>query len=165
MFARLLATDASVTRFVQRLVLGAVILPHGLQKLVGWFGGYGFTGTMGFLTGAVGLPYPIAVLVIVAESAGALGLISGLLTRVAAFGVAAVMIGAVVTSHLSNGFFMNWAGTQSGEGFEYHLLALALALPLVVAGGGAWSLDGLLAGPARQAGSTATPLPASRTAA
>lgn len=145
MLTRLLATDASAIRLVQRIVLGLVILPHGLQKTVGLFGGYGFTGTMGFLTGTVGLPWAIAVLVVLAESLGAAALVAGLFSRVTAFGIAAVMIGAVVTSHLSNGFFMNWTGGQAGEGFEYHLLALALALPIVVAGGGAASVDGWLA--------------------
>ena len=141
MLHALLATDDSRTRLVQRAVLGAVMFPHGAQKLLGWFGGYGWDGTLGYLTGAVGLPAPLAALVILAESLGALALVLGLGTRVVALGIAAVMVGAVVTTHLEAGFFMNWFGTQTGEGFEYHLLALALALPLVVAGGGAFSLD------------------------
>lgn len=153
MFTRLISTDASTTRLFQRAVLGLVILPHGLQKTVGWFGGSGFEGTMGFLTGAVGLPAAIGVLVVAAESLGAVALALGAATRLSALGVAAVMVGAVVTAHLPNGFFMNWTGTQAGEGFEYHLLALALALPLIVKGGGAASVDGWLA--ARLA--TATP--------
>ena len=143
MLNALLATDASRTRLVQRAVLGAVMFPHGAQKLLGWFGGHGWDGTMGYLTGAVGLPTPLAALVILAESLGAIALVLGLGTRVAALGIAAVMIGAVFTSHLEPGFFMNWFGNQTGEGFEYHLLALALALPLVAAGGGAFSLDRL----------------------
>lgn len=148
MLQRLLATDDSTTRLFQRLVLGAVMLPHGAQKLFGWFGGYGFAGTMGFFTGTLGLPAPIGWLVITAETAGALALVAGLATRPSAFGIAAVMAGAVLLTHLPHGFFMNWSGAQGGEGFEYHLLALALALPLVVKGGGAGSLDGwLTAGP------------------
>ena len=145
MLTRLLATDASTIRLVQRIVLGLVILPHGLQKTLGLFGGYGFTGTMGFLTGTVGLPWAIAVLVVLAESLGAAALVTGLFSRVTAFGIAAVMVGAVMTAHLPHGFFMNWTGAQGGEGFEYHLLALALALPIVIAGGGAASVDGWLA--------------------
>jgi putative oxidoreductase len=145
MIAKLLATDDSTTLLIQRVVLGLVILPHGLQKTLGWFGGYGFTGTMGYLTGTLGVPVPLAVLVIAAETAGAVALVAGLATRLSAFGVAAVMIGAVLLTHLPNGFFMNWAGGQAGEGFEYHLLALALAVPLVVRGGGAASLDRWLA--------------------
>lgn len=141
----LLATDASTIRLVQRIVLGLVILPHGLQKTLGLFGGYGFTGTMGFLTGTVGLPWVIGVLVVLAESLGAAALVVGLFSRITALGIAAVMVGAVITAHLPHGFFMNWTGAQGGEGFEYHLLALALALPIVIAGGGRASVDGWLA--------------------
>ena len=141
MLQRFLATDHSKTLFAQRALLGAVMLPHGAQKLLGWFGGYGFSGTMIYFTGTLHVPSPLAFLVIIAESVGALGLVLGLGTRLAAFGIAATMVGAVLTSHLSNGLFMNWFGAQAGEGFEYHLLALALSLPLVVRGGGAWALD------------------------
>src|SRR5687768_14709329 len=114
---------------IQRALLGAVMFPHGAQKLLGWFGGYGFDGTMKFLTDTVHLPSPIALLVILAESIGALLLIVGLGTRLAALGISAVMVGAVLTSHGSVGFFMNWFGNQTGEGYEYHLLALALSVP------------------------------------
>lgn len=147
---RFFSTDASTTRLFQRLVLGAVILPHGAQKLLGLFGGYGFAGTMGYFTGTLGMPAPLGWLVIAAESIGALALIAGLATRLTAFGVAAVMVGAVWFAHLPHGFFMNWTGAQGGEGFEYHLLALALALPLVVKGGGAASVDGWLVSVAEQ---------------
>lgn len=142
---RLLSTDRSTTTFVHRAVLGAVLLPHGLQKLLGWFGGYGFDGTMAYLTAHVGLPAPLALLVILGESLGAIALVLGLGTRLAAAGAAAIMVGAVVTTHLPYGFFMDWAGARGGEGFEYHLLALALATPLMVRGGGRWSLDGAIA--------------------
>jgi putative oxidoreductase len=142
---RLFQTDDSKSRAFQRLVLAAVMFPHGAQKLFGWFGGYGFDGTMGYLTTNVGLPAALAFLVILAESLGAIALAAGALSRVTAFGIAAVMVGAVLTGHLSHGFFMNWSGTSGGEGFEYHLLALALSLPLIVKGGGAWSLDSVIA--------------------
>lgn len=145
---RFLSTDHSTTRLFQRLVLGAVMLPHGAQKLFGLFGGYGFTGTMGFFTGTLGMPAPVGWLVIAAETIGALALVAGLATRLTAFGIAAVMVGAVWFAHLPHGFFMNWTGAQGGEGFEYHLLALALALPLIVKGGGAASIDGWLVGAA-----------------
>jgi putative oxidoreductase len=138
---RLLATDRDWSATVARVALGAVMFPHGAQKLLGWFGGYGFHGTMGFLTGQAGLPYPIAFLVILIESIGSLALIVGLAGRVAAAGVAAIMVGAIATVHLHNGFFMNWAGTQSGEGFEYHILAIALALVVMLRGSGAASVD------------------------
>ena len=145
MTRRLLATDPDLARALQRVLLALVMLPHGAQKLLGWFGGHGYSGTMEFLTGQAGLPAPIAFLVIAAESVGALALAFGLLSRVTALGVAAVMVGAIATVHAKAGFFMNWSGAQGGEGFEYHLLALALALPVVVKGGGALSLDRVLA--------------------
>jgi putative oxidoreductase len=139
------ATDAGQWGlFVLRLTLGLVILPHGLQKLFGWFGGYGFKGTMGYMTGTVKLPWLVAFTVIVAESFGALGLIFGLLTPLAAIGVGAVMIGAAWTAHRQNGFFMNWTGQQKGEGFEFHILAAGIALVLVIFGGGALSVDSAL---------------------
>jgi putative oxidoreductase len=142
---RLLSTDDSKSLAFQRVVLGAVMFPHGAQKLLGWFGGHGWSGTMGFLTHGVGLPAALAGLIILIEFFGALALITGTLSRFAALGVAAVMVGAVVTTHAHNGFFMNWGGQAAGEGFEYHLLALALALPIIVRGAGAYSVDGAIA--------------------
>jgi len=141
MLERFLKTDTSKTLLAQRVLLGAVMLPHGAQKLLGWFGGYGFSGTMGYFTGAMQLPGVLAFLVIVSEAFGSLGLLLGLGTRLAAFGATVTMVGAVLTTHGQVGFFMNWFGNQPGEGFEYHLLALGLALPLVVRGGGAFALD------------------------
>ena len=143
---KLLATNGDWLQLLLRLTLGIVIFPHGAQKLLGWFGGYGFSGTMGFLTGTVGLPAAVAFLVIMAESLGALGIILGFLTRVGALGVMSVMLGAILTVHLKVGFFMNWSGQQQGEGFEYHLLAIGLALALLVRGGGAFSVDRALQG-------------------
>jgi len=142
---RFFATDDSWAALIVRLTVGLVILPHGAQKLLGWFGGYGFSGTMSFFTGQLGIPAPIALLVIVAESLGALALIAGFLTRASALGLVAVMLGAVFMAHLPNGFFMNWFGTQSGEGFEYHLLVIGMTLALAVVGGGRFSVDGWLA--------------------
>jgi putative oxidoreductase len=142
---KLIATQDSWTPTWLRVVLGAVMFPHGAQKLLGWFGGYGFDGTMRFLTGHVHLPYAIALLVVLAESLGALALITGAFTRVAAAGILSVMIGAVVTTHLSNGFFMNWSGHAAGEGFEYHLLALAIGGVVLALGGGKLSVDAWLA--------------------
>jgi len=114
------------------------------QKVLGWFGGHGFTGTLEFFTGKLGIPVFFALLAMAAEFLGALGLITGALSRIAAFGVACVMLVAVFTVHAHNGFFMNWTGQQPGEGFEYHILAVALASIVLVKGGGAWSLDGWL---------------------
>ena len=142
---KLLETNDSWLLTAQRGALALVMFPHGAQKLFGWFGGYGFRGTMGFLTGGAHLPSPVAFLVIAIESFGALALSMGALTRVAALGIVAVMLGAILTVHLPSGFFMNWSGAQAGEGIEYHLLAIALALPLIVRGGGRWSVDGFIA--------------------
>jgi len=144
-WGRLIATEADWGAMIARVALGLVILPHGLQKTVGLFGGYGFEATMGYFTGTMGLPSALAFLIILIESAGAAGLVVGALGRVAAVGVGAVMVGAIATVHWTNGFFMNWTGTQAGEGFEYHLLALALVAIVVRAGSGAISVDRVLA--------------------
>ena len=139
------STTAGWSSTVARLVLAVVMFPHGAQKLLGWFGGYGFAGTLGFLTDKMGLPKPLAASVILIEFGAPLLLLTGLGTRFAALGIGAVMIGAIATVHASQGFFMNWSGTQAGEGFEYHLLALGLVAVLLVQGGGFMSLDRLLA--------------------
>jgi putative oxidoreductase len=139
----LLQTDHSVATLLIRLVLGIVFFPHGAQKVLGWFGGYGLAGTMGFFTGTLGIPAFLAVLAIAAEFLGSIALIFGALTRVAALGIGAVMAVAM-TMHWPYGFFMNWTGQQKGEGIEFHLLALAMALFLVVRGGGALSVDGAI---------------------
>jgi putative oxidoreductase len=141
---KLLATANDNTFTFMRLILGIVFFLHGAQKMLGWFGGYGFSGTMHFFTGMMHPPALFAFLAICAEFFGSLGLILGLLTRIAAFGIAVNMIVAIVMIHRQFGPFMNWAGNQKGEGFEYHLLALALAITLMVRGGGAFSVDGAL---------------------
>jgi putative oxidoreductase len=127
-----------------RLTLGLVMFPHGAQKMLGWFGGYGFSGTMGFFTEQMGIPSVFAFLAIMAEFAGSICLLSGFVTRIAGFGIAVVMTVAIFTSHLSHGFFMNWFGNQKGEGFEYHLLALGIAAAVIVRGAGAFSVDAIL---------------------
>src|ERR1700726_1227387 len=152
MTRKLIATDNDVATTVLRLVLGIVFFAHGAQKMLGWFGGYGFTGTMGFFTGLMHIPAPLAFLAIAAEFFGGIGLILGFLTRVAAFGIGVNMLVAIITVHRSFGFFMNWAGTQKGEGFEYHLLVLAITAFLMIRGAGAFSVDRTIAtaSPARQ---------------
>ena len=126
---------------IARLAIAIVIFPHGAQKLFGWFNGFGFQGTMGFLTGMVKLPYAVAVLVILIESIGSLLLLVGFLSRIAALGILGLFIGIVLKIHLANGFFMNWNGNQKGEGIEYFLLLLALALIVLIGGGGKASVD------------------------
>lgn len=144
MLRLLVRTADDVAPLIARLALGVMIFPHGSQKVLGWFGGPGLAGATSFLTGTVHLPYALALVVIAAEFLGGLGLVVGLLGRVAALGVFADMLGAVVTTHLRNGFFMNWSGQQAGEGFEFHLLALALALIVVLKGSGRLSIDRVL---------------------
>jgi putative oxidoreductase len=141
MFRKLIATSNDFTYTIARLVLGVVFFAHGAQKMLGWFGGYGFTGTMGFFTQMLHIPAPLAFLAICAEFFGGLGLIIGLLSRVAAFGIAINMLVAVLTVHIHYGFFANWYGQQKGEGFEYHLLAITLALVVMIKGAGALSID------------------------
>ena len=141
----LFKTNSGIAPLIARLALGLIMFPHGAQKVLGWFDGYGFSGTMGFFTGMMHIPVLFAFLAIVAEFAGSLGLIAGFLSRVAAFGIASVMVVAIVTVHATNGFFMNWSGKQAGEGFEYHLLAIGLALVVIIQGAGKASLDGLVA--------------------
>jgi putative oxidoreductase len=144
MFKAFLQTDNNFNNFIIRVMLGIVIFPHGAQKLLGWFGGHGLEATLGFFTKQLEMPMAIAILVILGESLGALGLIAGFLTRFCATGVLIIMGGALVMFHSSNGFFMNWSGKQGGEGFEYHLLAIALCLPLIISGGGWFSADGFI---------------------
>ena len=145
MLGWLVGTHGDVVPLVLRLTLAVVMFPHGAQKAIGWFGGYGLRGTLDFLRKS-GVASPVAVLAIMAEFLGPLGLAVGLLTRVAALGIAAVMLGAILTVHRQHGFFMNWYGNQQGEGFEYHILAIGLAVALVLGGGGVWSLDAVIAG-------------------
>ena len=143
MLKRLMGTSNDVSFTILRLVLGVVFFAHGAQKMLGWFGGFGFHGTMGAFS-QMGMPAALAFLIICTEFLGGLGLIVGLLTRIAALGITGLMIGAILMVHLANGFFMNWMGTQKGEGFEYHLLVIAMAVVLVLRGAGAFSADRVL---------------------
>jgi putative oxidoreductase len=144
MIRRLYATDDSTATSILRLVLGFVFFAHGAQKMLGWFGGFGFAGTMNFFTGMMHIPAPLAFLAIAAEFFGGMGLILGFLTRIAAFGIGVNMLVAIMTVHRAFGFFMNWSGTQKGEGFEFHLLVLAIVAFLMIQGAGAFSVDRLL---------------------
>lgn len=142
---KLFETENRTGPVIVRVLLGLVIFPHGAQKLLGWFGGHGLEGTLGFFTQTMGVPMVIALLVIAGEFFGALGLITGFLTRLSAFGIFATMMGALLMVHWDNGFFMNWSGQQAGEGFEFHLLAMGMAVALMVSGGGRYSVDGWIA--------------------
>jgi putative oxidoreductase len=145
MIKRFLRTENDAAALIMRLALGAVMFPHGAQKVLGWWGGHGAAATIqGF--SKMGLPSFITVLVLLAELPGSLMLIFGFLTRLAAFGIGCVMLAAVLLVHANVGFFMNWAGSEKGEGFEYHLLALGLSVALLIKGGGALSVDRAIAG-------------------
>jgi putative oxidoreductase len=139
---RILATDAGVDATLLRLALGLVLLPHGAQHALGWFGGYGFRGTLAWMTHTLGFPAPLAAFGIVMELVAPLALIAGAGTRVAALILAGFMATAAST-HATNGFFMNWFGAlpAGGEGFEYHLLAIGMAAAIAIRGGGSFSID------------------------
>jgi putative oxidoreductase len=139
----ILQTDSGAVGLILRITLAVVMFPHGAQKVLGWFGGHGFKVSMKSFTGS-GIPAMLALLAIAAEFLGPLGLAVGLLTRVAAFGIACVMLVAIFAVHWPHGFFMNWYGNQKGEGFEYHLLMLGIAVTVIIVGAGAWSLDTVL---------------------
>ena len=147
MFKLLLGTNAGWGMLVLRLGLGIVFFAHGSQKVMGWFGGPGLTAAYNMFVG-MGIPGVFAALDIIAEFFGAIGLILGFLTRVAALGIAVVMVVAVAMVHWPIGFFMNWFGKMpaGAEGFEYHILAFSIALALVIEGGGRLSLDRAIAG-------------------
>lgn len=145
MFRKLFSTSNDFVLTIVRLVLGVTFFMHGAQKMLGWFGGYGFHATMGTFTHYLGIPAPLAFLAICAEFFGGLGLLVGLLSHVAALGIIVNMLVAIATVHHVNGFFMNWTGQQKGEGFEFHLLAIALAIVVLIKGSGAVSIDRAIA--------------------
>ncbi len=146
MLRKLTATENSAAISILRLVLGVIFFAHGAQKMLGWFGGFGYTATMGFFTTGMHIPAPIAFLAIAAEFFGGIGLILGLLTRVAAFGITVNMLVAIFTVHLPFGLFANWSGQQKGEGYEFHLLVLAITTFLMIKGAGAFSADRAISG-------------------
>jgi putative oxidoreductase len=141
MLQKLMNTKDDFILTLLRLALGAVFFAHGAQKVLGWFGGYGFRGTLGFFTQQMHIPVPFAVLAIAAEFLGGIGVVLGLLGRVAAFGIACNMAVAVFLVHRHFGFFANWSGTQKSEGYEYHILTLVICLVIMIRGSGALSID------------------------
>ena len=151
MLRKLISTDNDSATAVLRFVLGVIFFAHGAQKMLGWFGGYGFSGTMGFFTDVMHIPVLFAFLALTAEFFGGLGLMLGFLTRIAALGIFSNMVVAIAMVHHRFGFFMNWTGAQKGEGFEYHLLVLAITAFLMIRGAGAVSIDRVLASPAKGA--------------
>ncbi len=151
LFSTLVQTRHDIVAPVLRLTLGLVMFPHGAQKMIGWFGGPGLAGTIEGMQTHMGIPPVVTVLVAIGELFGSMALVAGFLTRFSATAVGVIMLGAVALAHAQFGFFMNWTGAQAGEGFEYHLLAIGLAVALAIRGGGAWSVDLFLTGRARHA--------------
>ena len=143
MLKRLLQTTNDPVFAIIRLMLGLVFFAHGAQKMLGWFGGYGFSGTLSAFSTS-GMPIPLALFVILTEFFGSVALICGAFARVASGAIALLMVGAIAMVHAHVGFYMNWFGQQKGEGFEYHLLAIGLAVAVLVRGAGSFSIDGLL---------------------
>jgi putative oxidoreductase len=140
----LLATSDSWAITVVRVMLGVIFFAHGSQKVLGWFGGYGLKGTVGYFV-STGLPLPVAYAVCFFEFFGGIGLLLGLFTRLAALAVITVMVGAIAKVHAPSGFFINWELTPGkGHGYEANLAFIAMGLACVIAGGGALSVDGLL---------------------
>lgn len=137
-------TNNSWVGFITRLTIGIVLFPHGAQKLLGIFGGYGFSSSMAFFTGTVHLPWIIALSIIIIEFFGSLSFIFGIASRIWAAITIILMLGIILNSHIYNGFFMNWLGTQKGEGYEYHLLVIGLCLATLVIGSGKYSVDKLV---------------------
>jgi putative oxidoreductase len=146
MIRKLISTDDDTAGLVLRVMLALVFFPHGAQKVFGWFGGYGFAATMDAFVNKAGIPAALSFLAIMAESVGVVALFVGFFTRLAALGIAVNMIVCAYGNHIKNGFFMNWLGNQKGEGFEYHILVVAICLALIIRGGGRWSVDGSLSG-------------------
>jgi putative oxidoreductase len=165
----LFKTNDDVSPLILRVLLAAVMFPHGAQKALGWFGGFGFEGTMEFFTRTMHIPAPLALLAVAAEFLGPVALVLGLGSRIAAFGIGTTISVAALTVALPNGFFMNWFGNQKGEGFEYHILMAAIAIAVVIQGGGKWALDSVihryLAGRATQSGAPVQGKPAVTAAA
>lgn len=141
---KLLNTPNTWMPLVLRVTLGLVVFAHGAQKLFGFFGGYGFAGTMSYFTETVGLPWILGVFIILLESVGALALVAGLGTRIIALCFTFLAIGIVFSSHIQHGFFMNWFGKQGGEGYEYFILWIGISSALFISGGGKFSLDKVL---------------------
>jgi putative oxidoreductase len=141
---QILKTDAHIGFSIARWTLGLVMFPHGAQKLLGFFGGYGYSATMEALTTQMDLPGFVAFSVIMIEFFGSISLILGFFSRFWAIALAGMFTGIIITTQLEHGFFMNWFGNQAGEGYEFSLLVIGLALSILVNGSGKFSMDNLI---------------------
>lgn len=144
MTQKIFATDSDLTGFITRLTIGLVMFPHGAQKVFGWFGGPGYANEMKFFTETLHIPWLMAFAVIIIEFLGSLSLIIGFASRLWAAAMIFLFIGIIFTEHVDHGFFMNWYGTQKGEGYEYHLLIIGLSLATVIGGSGKYAVDRIL---------------------
>jgi len=144
MFKKIINTGNDHSLLILRVVLGVVLMAHGLQKAFGWFNGFGWNNTINYFTGTVGIPALLGAFVILIETLGALFLILGFAGRINAALMGIVIIGAMVVDHVKNGFYMNWFGIQKGEGIEFDLLFIAISIALVLKGSGSFSVDRLL---------------------
>lgn len=142
----LLKTDNNLSSLLLRLSLGIVVFPHGAQKVLGWYGGQGFYKTIEFFSNQLHFPVWLTLLLMITEFFGSIGLVFGFLTRICALAIGTSMAVCAYMNHLKNGFFMNWFGTQQGEGFEYHILVVGIALALFIKGGGFLSIDRAMSG-------------------
>lgn len=141
----LLSTSAAWSLLIVRLFLGVIFFAHGAQKVFGWFGGPGLKGTIAYFQSALHVPPALAVLAALTECFGGLAVFAGALTRLAALGLVVVMLVAIATVHGRNGFFLNMSQQPGkGHGIEFNLALIGMALALVVGGGGAMSVDGLV---------------------
>jgi len=137
---------ASWSHLLVRLGLGIVFFAHGSQKVLGWFGGPGLPGTVGYMKQSLGVPAPLAALAALTEFLAGCGLLVGFLARPAAVGIIAVMLVAIAKVHGKHGFFINFSNTPGkGHGYEFNLVLLAMALSIVIGGAGALSIDRLIA--------------------
>ena len=134
-------TNNDWTGLITRLSIGLILFPHGAQQMLGIFGGNGFTGTMAFLTNTMHLPWLIAFVVITIDFFGSIFLVTGFASRLWSIAIVVIFIGTIFTAHIGNGFFMNWYGTQKGEGFEYALLVIGLSIATLINGSGKYSID------------------------
>lgn len=139
-------TTDNIAYSILRLTLGIVMFPHGAQKVLGWFGGMGYSATMEAFATKMHMPFMLVLLLMAIEFFGSLFLISGFLTRISAFGIGVAMAVCAAVGHIQNGFFMNWFGTQQGEGFEYHILVVGIATALIIKGAGSFSIDKMISG-------------------
>ncbi|NVJ64661.1 MAG: DoxX family protein [Flavobacteriaceae bacterium] len=141
MINKILKTESNWGALIARLTLGVVLFAHGAQKMLGWFGGYGFESTVEAFMTEMGLPWFVAFAVIIIEFYGSIFLILGLGSRLWSLAVAGLFMGIIFTTQLEYGFYMNWYGNQAGEGFEFSLLVIGIAVVVLINGGGKYAVD------------------------